>query len=396
MEDITDAQRAEVEVASAELFVVCDIHTRRAACSPLTEGLVPGAYVQCYDPPPQASLAVAQALAEAVRSSGARAMLAIGSGTINDLCKYASHATEIPYAIAATAPSMNGYNSSTASLKDESGYKRSYPAVQPNAVMADPAILAAAPARLIASGVGDTLCRATVQMDATLASMLGVGENYHASFQRLYEREAALIDAIERGTLATPDGAQILMDALLEAGSAMHDAGSSAPASQGEHMIAHVLEVLDPTLSERHFHGEIIAVTTLHMARLQYNVLKGLHMAASASGGTLPLTLPQFPEADITHAVGETLAAQWRQAYAGKCAALEGATLTPTHLETLQSLLPDIAALEGWLKRAGCPASYTELGITDALWQQALTLAPFSRERFGFADIANFLHHQPT
>src|SRR5690606_24167000 len=42
------------------------------------------------------------------RAKDAQALIAVGSGTINDLCKLASYRLGIPYAVFATAPSMNG------------------------------------------------------------------------------------------------------------------------------------------------------------------------------------------------------------------------------------------------------------------------------------------------
>ena len=41
-------------------------------------------------------------------------LLAVGSGTLNDVTKYVSARTGIPYVIAATAPSMDGYASTVA------------------------------------------------------------------------------------------------------------------------------------------------------------------------------------------------------------------------------------------------------------------------------------------
>ena len=63
---------------------------------------------------PRADLVAAQELQ--ARTQAAEALIAVGSGTINDLCKYVAHRTGRPYAVFATAPSMNGYLTGTASL----------------------------------------------------------------------------------------------------------------------------------------------------------------------------------------------------------------------------------------------------------------------------------------
>ncbi len=95
----------------------------------------------------------------------------MGSGTINDLCKYAAFASGRPYAVFASAPSMNGYVTATASLSRK-GHKSTLAAACPRAALFDLAVLARAPARLIRAGIGDTLCRTTAQADWLLAHLL--------------------------------------------------------------------------------------------------------------------------------------------------------------------------------------------------------------------------------
>ena len=57
-------------------------------------------------------------------------LIAVGSGTLNDLCKYVSHQRRRPYAVFPTAPSMNGYTTATASIS-QGGEKQSLPAPPP-------------------------------------------------------------------------------------------------------------------------------------------------------------------------------------------------------------------------------------------------------------------------
>ena len=71
-------------------------------------------------------------------------LLAVGSGTLNDVTKYVSARTGVPYVIAATAPSMDGYASTVApTILD--GFKTTLPAVYPAAIVADVDILKDAP-----------------------------------------------------------------------------------------------------------------------------------------------------------------------------------------------------------------------------------------------------------
>jgi len=92
------------------------------------------------------------------------ALVAVGSGTINDLCKQASFLDRKPYAVFATAPSMNGYTSTSAAITAH-GHKKSLSAHGAGGVFIDLEVLAAAPPHMIRSGLGDSLCRPTAQLD---------------------------------------------------------------------------------------------------------------------------------------------------------------------------------------------------------------------------------------
>ena len=66
----------------------------------------------------------------------ADALIAVGSGTINDLCKYASALDRKPYVVFGTAPSMNGYTSVNAAIT-VGGLKKSLTAQAPAGAFLD-------------------------------------------------------------------------------------------------------------------------------------------------------------------------------------------------------------------------------------------------------------------
>mgnify|MGYP000030357362 FL=1 len=67
-------------------------------------------------------------------------IVAVGSGTINDMAKYMSARTKIPYVIVCTAPSMDGYVADGAPLILE-GKKISFVATLPYGVIGDTDIM---------------------------------------------------------------------------------------------------------------------------------------------------------------------------------------------------------------------------------------------------------------
>ena len=207
-------------------------------------------------------------------SRGADGLVAVGSGTLNDVCKYAAALDGKPYVVFGTAPSMNGYTSVNAAITVD-GLKKSLAAAAARGVYLDLAVLAAAPVRLIRAGLGDSLCRPTAQADWLLAHLLR-GEPYReAPFALLAEDEARLL--AEPEALVRGDRAAIarLARTLVLSGFGMTICGGSYPASQGEHLISHYADMRGAPDWPPSFHGEQIGVTTLTMARLQERLLAG-------------------------------------------------------------------------------------------------------------------------
>lgn len=264
-------------LAAGDVLVVADPQTAQAIGSETLEGLqdAMACRMQLFPHSPEASRTQAEALVPLLR--GLSFAVAIGSGTINDLVKYASHQCGVPYAAIATAPSMNGYTSPTASLMED-GHKQSFLAHAPVAVYADTEVLCAAPARMIAAGIGDTLCRMTVESDWRLAHIRGKALFDEGIMAPLRAAEMELIAHTDKVAARDPGAMRLLFEALMEGGNAMAAHGTSMPASQGEHMLAHVMEGQARLSREKEYplHGEQIAVTTLYMAALQERLLPTL------------------------------------------------------------------------------------------------------------------------
>ena len=83
-------------------------------------------------------------------------IVGIGSGVIQDLCKYVSFNKNLPYFIIATAPSMDGYASKGAAMITDN-MKVTYNAHVPEVIIGDVDILKNAPMDMIKSGYGDIL-----------------------------------------------------------------------------------------------------------------------------------------------------------------------------------------------------------------------------------------------
>jgi glycerol-1-phosphate dehydrogenase [NAD(P)+] len=319
--------------------------------------------------------------------AAADALVAVGSGTINDLCKFAAAQDGKPYVVFATAPSMNGYTSTNAAITVD-GHKKTLPAVSPQGVFMDLTVLANAPARMIRAGLGDALCRATAQADWLLSHHL-LGTTYRrAPFALLAADEPALLDdpaALLRGDL---DAMRSLARTLVLSGFGMTLCHGSYPASQGEHLISHYVDMFAPAGRAPYLHGEQVAVATLTMARIQEEMLAG----GPPAWHPTPVTC-----ADLQRRFGPEIGAScWRE-FEGKQAAAAGppnvaqraAQSWEEMRDSIRRALIPAATIASVLARAGCPSTPADIGLSSAFYATAVRNARFLRDRYTFLDLAD-------
>jgi glycerol-1-phosphate dehydrogenase [NAD(P)+] len=320
----------------------------------------------------------------------ADAFVAVGSGTINDLCKFAGARTGKPYAVFPTAPSMNGYTSQTASIR-VAGMKRTLPAQLAAGVFMDLSVMAAAPVRLIRAGAGDSVCRPACQADWLLAHHLRGDEFLELPFLLLAEDEERLFaepEALLRGDL---EAHACLARVLTLTGLNTAYCGGSHPGSQGEHLISHYMEMLEERagrpVGHHNFHGEQIGVTTLAMARLQRELL------ARAQIEVYPCDLD---EADFRHRYGPELGpACWKEFLPKRLdrnAAAAWNELLHARWETARQLIAKVAwtpeTISAVLNRLGAPTRPEDLGWSITDYREAITHAAETRNRYTFLDLA--------
>ncbi|MBQ8345578.1 MAG: sn-glycerol-1-phosphate dehydrogenase [Clostridia bacterium] len=190
-------------------------------------------------------------------------ILAVGSGTINDICRYVSAVAGKPYAIVGTAPSMDGYISGGSALI-YNNLKLTFETHTPVAVFLDPAILSHAPKDMIASGVGDLLGKINCLTDWRLSKI--VNDEWHCGF--ISDIVETAIDKVVTGSdrIAAGEDEAIadLVEALLLSGVCMDFAGNSRPASGCEHHMSHFWE-MRYLLEGREavFHGTKVGIGTV-------------------------------------------------------------------------------------------------------------------------------------
>jgi glycerol-1-phosphate dehydrogenase [NAD(P)+] len=371
---------------AGEIAVVSDATTHRVMGRRIEQALARLAEVRSVVLPerPKPDLDTVGGLRKA--TGHADALIAVGSGTINDLCKYASALDKKPFAVFATAPSMNGYTSVTAAITVE-GHKKSLSAQAAAGVFFDLEVVAAAPVRLIRAGLGDSLCRSTAQTDWLLAHLL-LGRPYReAPFALLAEDEPGLLqdpEALVRGDL---EAVRRLVRTLILSGFGMTLCGSSEPASQGEHLISHYIEMMgDPAWPES-LHGEQIGVTTLSMARLQAGLLDGPPPRVRACAADEADLIDHFgPE------LGRSCWQEFRKKRVDPGAAVQLNHRLQDHWDEIRRCIALIhrppEQLRATLERSGAEVRPAALGWPRGFYEDAVRHAREIRNRYTFLDLA--------
>ncbi|MGD9200535.1 MAG: sn-glycerol-1-phosphate dehydrogenase [Chitinispirillia bacterium] len=324
--------------------------------------------------------------------------IAVGCGTINDLTKLASFRKGIPYIVVVTAPSMNGFTSAIAAISIN-GIKRTIECHQPIAVIADLLILQNAPIQLISSGLGDLESKPTCTADFKLAGILR--NEYYCSIpeQIVTRAEKKVSESVFGLKYRDPESIKILMEALLISGISMKMAGSSSPASGGEHLISHFWDMTaDQEGRVEGYHGEQVGVATIVSSSL-YEYLRNL-LPQDIKISAIIKNRPNLQDLkqEITGYFGENahlVSTEFlKKYYTNGQLEVELSYIRENWYDIwnkLDSNLRSSKQIRDTLKTAGCPVTVHELGLTPGHLRRSLFAARFIRNRFTVLDFASNL-----
>lgn len=195
-------------------------------------------------------------------------IVAVGSGSINDICRIISAKTHIPYVIMGTAPSMDGYASTVSPLIID-GAKVTYPGTNPYAIIADSNIMKDAPFEMICAGFGDILGKYTALSDWRLSNT--IHDEYFCDTTEKLVRNAMYkcFENIEGAVKREVKAIEYISEALILSGIAMTLSGNSRPASGAEHHLSHYWEIDKLSRKLEHpLHGNSVGVGTVISAWL--------------------------------------------------------------------------------------------------------------------------------
>ncbi|MBU2514974.1 sn-glycerol-1-phosphate dehydrogenase [bacterium] len=317
--------------------------------------------------------------------------IAVGSGVINDLGKWIAYLKEKPYVSVATAASMNGYASANVSAAIN-GLKVLFHARACQAVFAVPEIIEQAPYVLTTSGLGDVLAKPVSSADWKLNQFLF--DEYYCQFSvdLLKDLEPIYLNNPHQIKERDPSAMEALFKALFFSSVAMTITGTSSPASGGEHLISHTIDMLADRDGAKHdFHGRQVGVGSIFTAALYEKVFN--------------IDKPDFEmiPGGINHDFWGSLAPVIEKEYQKKIPKLELAIEKLSDLKNWndlrsilkQNLMP-AAKLKKCLKTAGAAhrikdIRYNNQNMETGFFLSILKNANQMRERFTILDLAILL-----
>ena len=278
------------------------------------------------------------------KAKGTDYLLAVGSGTLNDMAKDVSTKLKIECGVLATAPSMDGYCSKGAALM-EKGRKVTNTVHTPSDVLIDADIIKSAPKIMIASGFGDIMGKFTCILDWQLSHYKNGESINQKAFDMMVEARKECMDNFEGIAKYDGEAVEKLMNALIVAGLSMAESGDSRPASGSEHHISHFLEMDFVARGEKvPLHGVKVGIGTLVSIEI-YNYLKD--------------NAVKFKGSEEVYKLVEQL---------------------PSVLEVREKLI-----------KLGCPVKFSEIGVRKETMEEMIEKAYTVRDRYTVLTLVNEL-----
>jgi len=342
--------------------------------------------IHCYENCTEANIKQVDALEILLKNYDG--VLAVGSGSICDICRLASFNAKKEFAVFATAPSMDGYASGSAPIIF-GNFKKSVPAHAPSVIIGDTDILSAAPEPLKAAGFGDIIAKYVALVDWQIADLISDNP------EEAYDLEAAaLVKAALEKSIANPSSSQAMMEALVQSGIAMAMVKHTRPASGAEHLLAHFWEIKKIEKGEPvAFHGAKAGVGTLMITQLYHNIAAGKYGE------------PNFQE-DAPN--WEAIYKVYGEAFKNDLESVnKPSILETTSFETLKRKWPEIVRLiqkelpsyEKFLnlmQQAKCITKIEGIDIDRQLALDAIKFHPYMRHRINLTRLIPMLGFRPN
>lgn len=214
----------------------------------------------------------AVAKAEALMTDGIDMVLGIGSGVINDICKYVSFDHGISCGIIATAPSMDGFASSGAAMIF-AGMKITFTTHAPDLILGDTDLLCTAPADMIAAGFADIIGKYSALNDWKLSNLINGEYLCPFVYDLVMEKTNEVRDLAPALLRRDPAALATLTEILVMIGVCLTLLSTTRPGSGSEHHLSHYFEITGLILNRPYFlHGTDVGYSTVVTAAMRERI----------------------------------------------------------------------------------------------------------------------------
>ncbi len=316
-------------------------------------------------------------------------MAALGSGTVNDLVRYASSLLRIPFISIGTAPSMDGYVSVISPML-KGNLKVNLPAEYPIVGIYDLDILATAPAEMLFSGFGDIIGKYIAKADWILSSYI-TGEHVCPYCLELSDRAISLVmENVDKISDRSPEGVKVLLEALLLTGIAMLINTNSRPAASNEHNMGHFWEMMKLEAGKPHpSHGEAVGIATLYCLAMFEKILSLdlslINTESLPDGNFNPVTRKDLLLEIYGKTVGKSIIDDNTDEPVSRTERLQRVDNFISKFDEIKeamSFLPDYRQILGIYTKLGGPLNAGQIGIEKELLKNSLLYAKDYRSRY--------------
>ena len=245
-------------------------------------------------------------ICDSFRASGAGIMAGIGGGKILDTAKAAAEDAGVPILIAPTIASTDAPCSALSVIYTDAGVFESYRFLKqnPNIVLVDTGIVAAAPVRLLISGMGDALAtyfeaRSCQQKEA--GNCVGGKTTLAAQAIARLCYDTLIRDGKKAATALKKGGCTKAVENIIEANTYLSGIGFESGGLAAAHAVHNGLTALHDT--HAFYHGEKVAFGTLvHLVLENAPAAELEEVLTFCTGVGLPITLADLNVKDPSEA----------------------------------------------------------------------------------------------
>jgi glycerol-1-phosphate dehydrogenase [NAD(P)+] len=334
--------------------------------------------------------------------AGANLVVTIGSGTMTDVGKVATHRNgNIPQIVVQTAASVDGFTDNV-SVVLRNGVKRTIPSRWPTVVLADTTTIAHAPRELNTAGFGEAISLFTAPADWYLANLMGLDNTLHPASMELLKAAAAEPPNWSAGVARGDAAAMHKLTSLLALRGIVSGISNTTACLSGvEHVISHMLDLHHAAHHKPiGLHGAQVGIASLVASKLWRHAIE--------TDLINPRRLKQ-PDADKMERRVRAAFDHLDGAIAGECwldckkklkllndnwdRVISVVKQWSRHARELDKMVQPAATLHDALSASGSPATFATLtpSISPSLARWAVANCHFMRNRFNLVDLLDLM-----